>query len=228
MPVKKLLVISLGGSTFIPEPGRIDFAFLKNFRKLLFEFINKKWKFILVIGGGKTSRMYQAAALKITKLSDQEQDWLGIQATKLNAHLLKIIFQPKAWPEILDQPLDKINPQMLKKPVIIASGWQPGRSTDYVAVLLAQKLGVKKIINATNVPFVYDQNKKKILKISWSNYRKIIAKKWKPGLSTPFDPIAAQKAAELNLKTIIIKGTDLKNLAQALKGDNFKGTIIED
>jgi uridylate kinase len=226
MKNKKTFIISLGGSIIIPEPGIIDFEFLKKFHKLILKFINKENKFIIITGGGKTARLYQSAALKIKKLSHQDQDWLGIQATKLNAHLLKIIFAKKACPIIIENPLKKIDRKYLNKPIIFASGWQPGCSTDYVAVLLAKKFKVKEIINASNIAFVYDKKKKNVSEISWKNYKKAITGKWKPGLSTPFDPIASREAEKSGLTVTVIKGTDLKNLEKALQGEKFQGTII--
>jgi len=233
MPDEKIFVISLGGSIIIPEPGKIDFRFLKKFRQLVLKFIKKRWKFIIVVGGGKTCRLYQKAALKITKIPPEELDWLGIYATKLNAYLLKIIFEKEALPIILDNPYKKTKKELLKKPVIIASGWKPGWSTDYVTVLLAKRFGVKTIINASNISFLYEKDikiykeAKKISEISWPGYQKIIGKRWHPGTSFPFDPIAAKKAKKLNLKVIIVKGTNLENLEKVLASQKFKGTIIK-
>ncbi|MDP1538660.1 MAG: UMP kinase [bacterium] len=233
MPNKKIFVISLGGSIIVPEPGKINFQFLKEFRKLVLKFIKKRWKFIIVVGGGKTCRLYQKAALKITKIPFEELDWLGIYATKLNAYLLKIIFKKETLPIILDNPYKKTKKESLKKPVIIASGWKPGWSTDYVTVLLAKRFGVKTIVNASNISFLHEKDikihkeAKKISEISWKGYQNIIGKKWNPGRSFPFDPVATKKAKKLNLKVIIVKGTNLKNLERVLMGKKFKGTIIK-
>jgi len=233
MPDKNIFVISLGGSIIVPEPGKIDFRFLEKFRRLILKFIKRGWKFIIVVGGGKTCRLYQKAALKIIKITPEELDWLGIQAAKLNAYLLKIIFKKESFPIILDNPHKKTKRELLKKPVVIASGWKPGWSTDYVTVLMAKRFGVKTIINASNISFLYKKDIKiykdarKISEISWNGYQKIVGKKWSPGISYPFDPIAAKEAKKLNLKVIIVKGTNLKNLKKVLRGGKFKGTIIE-
>ncbi len=176
-------------------------------------------------GGGNICREYQKAAFKITKLTDEDKDWLGIHATRLNAHLLRTIFKKQAYPVVLDSPLKPIKRK--KYQLYIASGWRPGWSTDYDAVLLAQRFKAQKLINASNITYVYDKNKKPIEKISWKNYRKLISSKWKPGLNVPFDPVAAKMASKLKMEVIITKGTNLKNLENILKDKKFQGTIIK-
>jgi uridylate kinase len=131
---------------------------------------------------------------------------------------------------ILDNPPKKLKKD--KKELLIASGWRPGWSTDYIAVLLAQRFRVKEIINAGDISFVYTKDPKKlktarpIKEISWQNYQKIIPKEWVPGLSTPFDPVATRLAKKLKLRVKIIKAENLKNLKNTIEGKNFKGTII--
>ena len=230
MSHSKTIVISLGGSIISPKVGEININLLKNFRKLILKFLKKRFKFIIIVGGGKTCRLYQSAASKIVKLPAEDRDWLGIHTTRLNAHLLRTVFRKVAYPVILDEP---------KKPVknnwqlLIAAGWRPGRSTDYIAVLLARRFKVKEIINAGDVPFVYNKDPDKyktakaFKKISWREFRKIVGSRWSPGLSTPFDPIAAKLAEKLKIRVFIIKGTEIKNFEKVLLGGKFQGTTIE-
>jgi uridylate kinase len=226
----KTILIALGGSIICPQPGKINTVFLKKFKKTILKLIKKGYRFIIVAGGGKICRLYQRAATKIVKLSFEDADWLGIHTTRLNAHLLRTIFRESAYPVVLGEP---------KKPVknnwrlLIAAGWKPGWSTDYIAVLLAKRFKVKKIIDAGNIPFVYNKdllkykNASPIKKISWKNYQKLIGTKWIPGLAAPIDPIAAKLARKLKIPALIIKGTELKNLEKVILGQKFKGTIIE-
>ena len=48
---------------------------------------------------------------------------------------------------------------------------------------------------------------------------------WKPGLNTPFDPIASKKAQENNFKVIVI-GNDLDNFRRVLDDKEFIGSVI--
>jgi uridylate kinase len=236
---KKPIIIALGGSIIVPAAGKIDIRFLKNFRKVILNLAKNGFKFIIVAGGGKTARIYQEASSKIVKLPYEDMDWIGIHATRINAHLLRTIFRKSAYPIVLDNPHKPINSQKSLKevwfryPVIIASGWKPGWSTDYDAVLLARRFRVREIIDAGNIPFVYNkdlnhyQNAKPIKKITWPDYQKLIGKKWIPGLAVPIDPVAAKAAKKFKIKAIVVKGTDLRNLRNLIQGKKFKGTIIE-
>ena len=222
----EIIVISLGGSLIVP--AEIDFRFLKNFRKFILAQMRLGKRFILICGGGKTCRKYQAAARKIVRLNNNDIDWLGIHATRINAHLLRTIFVKEAHPKII-KPVDKI---IFKERIIIAAGWKPGNSTDYCAVLLAKKYRAKKILNLSNIDFVYDRdprkdkNAKPLEKTSWQNFRRLIPKKWSPGLNSPFDPVASRTAHNQGLEVAIINGKNFASMKNYLAGKKFKGTVI--
>ena len=120
-----------------------------------------------------------------------------------------------------------------KKNIIIASGWKPGWSTDYVAVLLAKQFEAKEILNLSNISHIYDKDPKKFMdakklfEVSWKDYRKIIGDKWIPRLNSPFDPIASKEAEKSGVMVAVLKGTDLNNVENYLQGQAFKGTIIK-
>lgn len=225
--MSETIIISLGGSLIVP--GEIDVGFLKKFRKLILRQVKKGKRFIIIVGGGKVCRKYQAAAMKIVDVDAEDLDWLGIHTTRLNAHLLRTIFRDLAYPRVVKNPTEKLK---AREPVIIASGWKPGCSTDYDAVLLAKNLGVKIIVNMTNIDYVHTKDPKKfrnakpIKEISWKDFRKIVGDKWDPGLNAPFDPVASREAEKLCLKVIILNGKNLKNLENFFVGKNFRGTII--
>ena len=223
----KTIVLSLGGSLIVPD--KIDADFLKNFKKTIGNYIRKDNKFVIYCGGGSVARKYQEAASRIAKMNTEDLDWLGIHATRLNAHLLKTLFKNDAEEIIVKDPTKNIK---LSKKILIAAGWKPGWSTDYDAVLLAKNLGVNTIINMSNINYVYDKDPKrfkdakKIEKISWNDYRKISGSKWKAGLNLPFDPVAAKEAHKCKIKAIVI-GKNLKNFENLLNNKKFNGTIIK-
>lgn len=224
----KTIVISLGGSIIVP--GEIQIAFLKRFKEFILKFLKEDYRFIIVAGGGKICRKYQKAASSITKLNNEDKDWLGIHATRLNAHLLRTIFKKEAYPVVLDSPHKPIKGKNHR--LFIASGWRPGWSTDYDAILLAKRFRASKIINASNVDCVYEKNPnefkdaKPMKEITWQDYLKIAGRKWMPGMNVPFDPIASQVAQDLKLTVIFTKGTDLPNMANIIRDKNFNGTTI--
>ena len=142
---------------------------------------------------------------------------------------MKILFSDLAEEEII---LDPTLPITLDKPMVFGGGWKPGWSTDYVSVMLAKQLKIKKIINLSNTDFVYDSdpkinpNAKKIEKISWKDYRDLIPAEWNPGLNTPFDPIASKIAEEEEIEVVIMNGKLNENFAKYLNKEEFKGTVI--
>ena len=230
-------IMHLGGSLVVPtisDTGGINIAYLKKLRVFLLSQLKKR-KFIIVIGGGKTARVYQKSAARVVNIREYDLDWIGIHATRLNAHLLRTIFEKEAYPVVIDHDPSKEEVEMLKssnKNLFFASGWKPGWSTDYIAVELARKFGSKEIIIAKDTPFVYDcdprknKNARPIKKLSWKEYRKLIPSIWTPGLSTPVDPVATKLAEKLKIKAKILSGKNFVSLKAAVEGKPFKGTLI--
>ena len=224
------VVISLGGSLIVPE--EIDWEFVKKFKELIEKQIEKGKKFIIITGGGKLARKYIEAGSRIGGIDNDDKDWLGIHATRMNAHFIKTIFRQHAHPRINKDPFEKFPFEKSDKAILVAGGYQPGNSTDYIAVVLAKKRGIKKIVNLSNIDFVCDKDPrkfpdaKKIEDISWPEFRKLVGDKWDPGANFPFDPVASKMADEEKMEVAIMNGKNLKNLEKYLNGEKFEGTII--
>jgi uridylate kinase len=227
MKIKETIIFSVGGSLIAPD--KPDIAFLKRLNRFVRAQVASGRRLVIIAGGGKTCRYYQAAAAKVVQLTDTDLDWLGIHATRLNGHLLRTIFRDIAYPNVVKDPRER---PRTTKPVIIAAGWRPGCSTDYDAVLLAKTLGAKKVINLSNIDYVYDKDPNKykdatrIKDIDWKSFRALLPKKWDPGLNAPFDPIAAREADKLGMEVAIINGTKLAQVDKYLKGEHFTGTLV--
>lgn len=222
------IVLSVGGSLIVPD--QIDTTFLANFKSLISRNIKSGFSFAIIAGGGKTARRYQAAAKEVTgTLTAEDIDWIGIHCTRLNAQLLRTIFHKQTKHQVIKDPTLPIETD---KNVIIAAGWEPGCSTDFDAVLLAKNLGAKKLVNLSNIDYVYtadprtDKTATPIKEISWKKFRAMIPKKWDPGLNSPFDPIASKEADKLGMEVVIMDGTKLENLQNYLDDQPFIGTKI--
>lgn len=221
------VVISVGGSLIVP--GSVDTAFLKKFRESIEAHVKKGMHFLIITGGGMTARDYQRAAVQAGELSSEDLDWLGIHATRLNGHLLLSLFRKHAHPILITNPGKLMR---TKKPIFIAAGWRPGRSTDYVAVILAKKIGAKKLVNLSNIDYVYDKDPnvykdaKPIEEITWKEFRKLLPEKWDPGIHTPFDPIASREADRNDMEVAMINGAKLNEFKKYLSGKKFIGTKI--
>ncbi|MHB1769626.1 MAG: UMP kinase [Minisyncoccota bacterium] len=224
---RERIVVSVGGSLIVPDG--IDTDFLTRFKALVLDKVQHGFTFSIIAGGGKTARRYQDAANAVTPLSRQDLDWIGIHSTRLNAQLLRNIFVGYAHQQVIKNPTIDIEAD---EPIIIAAGWQPGCSTDYDAVLMAKNIGARRLVNLSNIEYVYDSDPRKnprarkIEKISWADFRALIPEEWHPGLSSPFDPVAAKEAEMLNLEVAIMSGAKLEEFSRYIDGQPFVGTVI--
>lgn len=229
---KDKIVISVGGSLIVPNGG-IDTQFLSKLNKFVRDQLaeNKYRQFFLVVGGGRIARRYRDAGAEVIghELTRDDLDWLGIHATKLNAHLVRTIFRDIAHPYIIKHY------EIIRKaeePIVVGAGWKPGWSTDYCAITMCEDYGIKEMINLSNVDQVYnkDPNKfsdaKPLDKVSWGEFRGMIGDEWSPGMSAPFDPIASKKAEDSGIKVTVMGGSDFDNLNKYFKGEDFVGSTI--
>ena len=227
-------VLSVGGS--IVTPDKPDFDFLDKFSKTIRTWLSQDLsrKLIMVIGGGAPARDYQNAYRKVCDLrkasaKNDEADWIGIMATRLNAQLVKAVFE-----DLCPNPViyDPTTVDMFGGQILVAAGWKPGFSTDNDAVVLAERFSGNLVVNLSNIAKVYTDDPKKnpeakpIDSISWEDFIKIVGTEWVPGKNTPFDPIASQRAQKAGIKVICAAGNDIENLENILNGKNFKGTVI--
>ncbi len=225
---EETIIISLGGSLIIPN--ELDIDFLKDFKKLILSQVANGKKFVIITGGGKVNTRYNMAAKELTENpSNDDLDWIGIAALRLNAQLLRVSFTGYSHDKVID---NLAMPFVFEKPIVIGAAHEPGKSTDWDAVEAAKNLGAKKIINLSNTDYVYDSdprtnpNAKKLESLSWDEYRKIIPSEWTARLNSPFDPIASKDAEEAGIEVVIMNGKPIDNLAKCLNGEKFAGTII--
>ncbi len=229
MDTKETIVMSVGGSLIVP--GEIDTAFLSAFKNFVDVEIAAGRRFIIIAGGGRTARNYQEAAAAVTDLTTDDLDWMGIHATRLNGHLLRTIFRDSAHKVMITNP-DDILDVPSNEQVVIASGYRPGSSTDLRAIQIAERVGAKKVINLSNIDYVYTADPRtnpaaqKIEDISWADFRALIPSEWDPGLSSPFDPVAAKEAEAKGIEVAIINGKHPEALTNYLQGKDFIGTKI--
>ncbi len=225
---KETIVIAMGGSLLIPET--IDVSFIKSLKEMVNYFTNEGYQIVLVVGGGKTCRYYQAAAKEFNHVTNTDLDWIGIKTIRLNCELLLRIFSDSdVHSEVIEKWQDVVG---ISNSLIIVGAWEPGCSSDKDAVEMARVLNARRVINFSNTSHVYSKDPRihsdaqRFNTLSWSEYRNIIPQEWTPGMSAPFDPVAAELAEESNI-TVAILGASVQNLENYLNGNEFEGTIIQ-
>jgi len=223
-------IISLGGS--IVAPDGVDILFVREFHRLIVRWLEEdtRRRVVLITGGGSPARVWQKAYREAVDTPTTDgQDWIGIAATRLNAALVKAVFGDLCPDEVVTDPTAVF--QWTGR-VLLAAGWKPGFSTDFDAVLLAEKFSAPTVVNLSNIAQVYTDDPKKnpqarpLGSVSWPEFQAIVGTEWKPGINAPFDPVATEKAASLGLTVFFASGSDLPNLERLLRGQKFFGTVI--
>ncbi len=223
-------VISLGGSIIAPKG--LDVPFLKDFARLVEGHLSgdPNRKLIIVCGGGSLAREYQAALREASSTaSSEDQDWVGIAATRVNGELVRRILRPWCVENLVTDPTAVT---VFTGRVMVAAGWKPGFSTDNDAVVLAQRFSASLVVNLSNIAQVYSADPRTnpvaraLERLSWKEMLKIVGGEWTPGKNTPFDATAAHAAAASRIPVVFAEGRNLLNLERILRGDAYTGTTI--
>lgn len=226
--MKKVIVLSLGGSLIIPND--VDVKFLKQFKKIILK-NSRKHKFLVGCGGGSIARKY-ISALRKEGLDVKHQSLAGISATRMNARFMSYFFniEPKQGIPNTKEMLKKYS----KGQNIVFFGaleYKPKQTSDSTAAGIAKQYKTI-FINLTNVTGLYDKdprkhkNAKLISKISWKDFDNIAnASKYTPGQHFVLDQTASKIILNNKITTYIL-GQDLKQLENVLKGKKFRGTLV--
>jgi len=229
---KKVIIISLGGSLIVPND--IDTKFLKKFKQVLLK-NTKKYKFIVVCGGGSVARKYisglQNESLN-AKAKRFHQGLLGIASTRLNARFMTYFFGEDANKGI-PHDMKEVKAMLRLYDVVFCGAlrYALDETSDATSAKLANFFNTD-FINLTNVPGLYNKNPKThknakfISKISWKDFNSMAhAIKFTPGQHFVLDQTASKIILKHEIRTYIL-GKDMKQLENFLAGKHFKGTII--
>ncbi|MCL4371939.1 hypothetical protein M1373_01325 [Candidatus Marsarchaeota archaeon] len=149
------IVISLGGSTLMTDDGALDTKFMSEFADMIKKHAGTGTKFVIVVGGGYTSRKYIDAAAHFTE-SNYIKDNIGIESTYLNSWLLRAVFGESA--EVFRGDFNSVRQFLSSKSIVITGGIIPGISTDTVAMLIAEATEATHLINVSTPKGIYDEN----------------------------------------------------------------------
>lgn len=226
--MKKVVVLSLGGSLIVPD--EINITFLKKFKQVLAKNKNN-YKFIVVCGGGSIARKY-ITALRDSNQSEFIQSLVGISITRLNARFMSYFFGKDASQGIPHDMKHVAN--LLKKQDIVFCGamrYHPDETSDGTSARLAEYFKCD-FINLTNVPGLYDKNPveyknaKFIPEITKQDlYKRVNKIKFKPGQHFVIDQ-EAMKILIKNKTKLFILGSDTTQLDNLLNNKDFKGTTV--
>jgi len=226
--MKKVVVISLGGSLIVPN--KVDYRFLESFKHTLRKHY-AKYQFVIVCGGGSIARKY-ISILKADRQPEKQLSLAGILATRTNARVMMQFFGKEAN-DNLPGDMEDIKNDLKKNKVVICGAlrYKPHSTSDGTAARLAHFLKAD-FINMTNVKGLYTSNPlvhkdaKFIAHEGWKQFEaRATARKYHSGQHFVLDQEAASIIREYKINTYII-GAHTINIDKILKGKKFIGTLI--
>ncbi len=227
--MKKVIVLSLGGSQIIPDD--VNSKYLNEFKKILFK-NRKNYRFIVVCGGGSLARKY-IGALKVSGKNENFQSFAGIAATRTNARFMNYFFgiDPEQG---IPHTMKSVKEYIKERDIIFCGAleYKPNQTSDSTAAEIAKQFKAE-FVNLTNVKGLHDKNPLKyknakfIPKITWEDFNKMANEiKFHPGQHFVLDQTAAKMILKNKTPTYIIESP--KQLDNLLNGKKFVGTKIDD
>jgi len=221
--------ICFGGSIVVPDLP--DIECLREIVEALRELRKKRHEILVVVGGGKTSRLYIDIAQKLGA-PDSHCDAVGIEATRLNARLLISALGGLAEPNPAVTFEAAIRTSLQGK-IPVMGGTTPGQTTDAVAAMLASSSKSEMLVFFTDVDGVYtadpklNPDAKKFQTMTAQQLMELISSvKMKPGIKVIIDPVAAKIIERSRIRTLVLGRHEIKRLLEILEGGNHSGTTI--
>ena len=225
--MEKAIVISLGGSLVSTESLNIEF--LRKISSLLSSAGNNI-KFGIVVGGGMLARNY-IRSLRAAGVNDNILDEIGINATRMNALALSsfLMDSNSKIPTTVNEAAELSRIYRFT----VMGGTEPGHTTDTVAMLLAERIGARVMINATSVDGVYTSNPgknpdaKKLEFLDYDTAIKIaIEESVGAGANVFMDLTALNIAKRSKIRIHVVDGSNIENISHVIKGEKTEGSVI--
>ncbi len=153
---KEVIVLSLGGSLIVPD--KVDTSYLKKFKKIILK-NTRKYKFIIVCGGGSIARKY-ISALRETSINEKLQSYAGIGSTRMNARFMNYFFNFDLERGI-PHTIQNLKKEIKKRDIVFcgALDYKPNQTSDSTTAEIAKTFKTS-FINLTNVPGLYNKDPK--------------------------------------------------------------------
>jgi uridylate kinase len=223
---KDRIVIKLSGKVFSGEDGSGD---IKKFAAMLGE-LAARVQPVVVAGGGKVARHYIGIARGFG-LDEASLDIMGIEVSRLNAKLLIAALGKKAHPGV-PADLEQVTDAAASGKIIVTGGLHPGQSTNATAALIAEKVGAKRFVNATDVDGIYDSdprsNKKAKLftKITTKECRELLGENSMAGGYDLMDIVALKVIERSKIPTVVLRSEPAVIKGAILAGEASGTQII--
>lgn len=222
------VVLSLGGS--LVNPGKPDPQYVSSLVRVL---RSTTHRFGIVVGGGRLARQWAEAARK-KGATQFEADEAAIEATKKNAQFV-IDTIKKDVNRVVCQNFESAREQSKRHRFVVMGGTIPGITTDSDAVLLAECLKAKRVINLSNIDGIYsdnpvrNHNAKKFPHMGYAQLIDLAGKNdmRKAGTHFVFDFLACKLIARSKIEAHFIHGKNLLDVRKAVEGRQHGGTVVK-
>ena len=230
-PTKKNFCVSIGGSILSKENG-INVKYVEELAGLLRKKV-KTAKFIFIVGGGYSSRLYIRSTRSIIS-NNAILDQIGIAFTRINAIILKdLLSEFNVYPNIVTT-MEELSSGIMLSDIVIMGGMIPGITTDSVAMLACEIMNCKEMINVSNESYVYDRHirEKGARKLAKLNHQQLVeianrCDDRTAGSNFILDFFAAKIAKRSNINILFVNDR-IKELEKALDGKKHDGSIVKD
>ncbi|MDE1851084.1 MAG: UMP kinase [Candidatus Micrarchaeota archaeon] len=226
----EIICISLGGSIISTEEG-INIDFVKKFSRILKNNI-KRYKFIIVVGGGYANRLYINSTRSIIN-NNALLDEVGIAFTRINALMMKDLFKDfRTYPNVVTD-LEELKAAINENEIVLMGGLIQGITTDASTVLACEVTGCKKLVNVSSVGYIYDKNpsEKGAKRLDRLNYQQLLELAFKYDsreAKAPFvfDLVGCKLARRSRIEIRFVSN-DMEEIEKAIQGRPYKGSIVK-
>ena len=228
MPVPKSAVVKLGGHSIF-EGLEMDTKYIRELKEVLAETSRLYDWVAIVVGGGEIARKYISWGRELG-LNESTLDVIGLRVAAVNASFLWAYFHGVAPPRIPTSIYEALEMLPIWRTIFVG-GMQPAQSTTTVAALLAEALRADKLVIATDVDGVYNEDPKrnpaarKFDEVTVSELEQLFGKELIAGGYRLMDRLTLSIIKRSKVKVRVIAGKPAFNILRALRGDPV-GTLI--
>ncbi len=228
MAGKKKIVIKLGGS-FLFDKGP-NIKYIRDLADLM-KRLYKNYSITVIVGAGSTARNYILAARELGA-NESYYDLIGIDTSRLNARLFISALGDMAYKEPCRNFEDIVIAESSGK-IVVIGGLVPGQTTDAVAAEVAEYIGADKLVIAKDVDYIYSEDPKKNPdarkneKMTREELVELVSKsRMRAKDYSVIDLVAAQIIYRAKFSAVVVNGSNVKNMENAVIGKKFVGTEI--
>lgn len=220
------VLLKLSGKIVNPDSPEL----IERYVQAIIRAVDSGRRIAVVVGGGQQARTYIRCA-RALGLNNAQADMIGIEVARINALLLAYALGDYAYVPI-PRSIEDVQRAWSTGKVVVVGGLQPGQSTAAVAAVVAETLGIRRMLYATDVDGVYDKDPKRFPdakrfdSISIDVLGQVMSQRFEAGGYELLDPIAVQVIKRSCIEVVVFNGFDSGNFERILSGEVVGTRIV--